>query len=319
MDRALKVWTDGFVLWVLVFSAVAYFRPGWFLPLRDFITPALGLVMLGMGATLLPEDFVRVLRMKRAVACGVSAQFVVMPLLAFLLAKSFDLDDELAMGVIIVGSCPGGTASNVIVYLAKADVPLSVTMTACSTLLAVVATPLLVKAFGGTYLPVDAGDLFASVATIVIIPVIAGLVLRHLLQDRLRKALDVFPAFSVLIIVLIIATIVAASNESLPQVFNIVGVVVVLHNLLGLALGYAAAAALRLPRDARRTIAIEVGMQNSGLGVALANRHFASTVVALPAALFSVVHNLSGSLIAAYWARVQPRDPAGKVQEDGAV
>jgi BASS family bile acid:Na+ symporter len=226
-----------------------------------------------------------------------------MPLLAVALSRVFGLDDELSMGVVIVGSCPGGTASNVIAFLAKADVPLSVTMTASSTLLSVLVTPLLIKAFGGAYLPVDAGELFASVVKIVIIPVVSGLALRTVMRERLQRALGVFPAFSVLVIVLIIATIVAISRESLAQVLGMVGVVVVLHNALGMALGYAAARLIGLPVSARRTIAIEVGLQNSGLGVALATKHFASTVVAVPAALFSVVHNLSGSVIAAYWSR----------------
>jgi len=308
MNRALRVWTDGFVGWVLLFSGLAYLVPEGFTPLQPYIVPGLGVIMFGMGMTLVPADFARVWTMKRAVSCGVIGQFVVMPLAAFALVRVFRLDPNLAMGFIILGACPGGTASNVIAFLARADVALSVTMTACSTILAIVCTPLIVQALGGRYLPVDAVAMFLSVVKIVLLPVVGGLVVRRLLRERVRPALDVFPAISVLVIVLIIATIVALSRDRLPDVFGILGLAVLLHNLAGLSLGYGLGALFRLPIDARRTIAIEVGMQNSGLGVALATAHFASPLVALPASLFSVVHNLTGSAVAGIWRRQRPKD-----------
>lgn len=303
MRQTLQLWTDWFVVWVVFFSALAYLVPQGFTPLQPYIVPGLGVIMFGMGMTLVPGDFARVLTMKRAVACGVLGQFLIMPALAAVLARVFNLNDELAMGLVILGACPGGTASNVIAFLAKADVALSVTMTACSTLLAIVLTPLLIAGLGGQYLPVDAWALFRSVVYIVLIPVTGGLVLRALLKDRARRFLELFPALSVLVIVLIIATIIALSRDRLAQVIGLLGIVVVLHNSLGLGLGYGLATAFRLPLAARRTVAIEVGMQNSGLGVALANLHFPGTLTALPASLFSVVHNLSGSLMATYWSK----------------
>lgn len=302
MRRMLRVWTDWFVLWVAVFTVLAWLIPNGFAWFAPYIKYGLGLIMFGMGMTLVPADFARVARHPRAVGCGIAGQFLVMPLLALALATAFRLPSELAMGFIILGACPGGTASNVIAYLAKADVALSVTMTACSTLLAVVATPLLVQALGGHYLPVDAGAMFLSVAQIVLVPVGLGLLIRYALGTRTAAVLEVFPAISVLVIVLIIAAVVATSHDALRDAVGLALFVVILHNSFGLALGYSLATACRLPVAARRTIAIEVGMQNSGLGAALAMAHF-TPLTALPATLFSVVHNLTGSALANYWRR----------------
>ncbi|MBN2310322.1 MAG: bile acid:sodium symporter family protein, partial [Candidatus Hydrogenedentes bacterium] len=225
------------------------------------------------------------------------------------------LPPELAMGFIILGCCPGGTASNVIAYLAKADVALSVTMTACSTLLAIGLTPVLVGVLGGRFLPVDRWGLFLSVLKIVLVPVSAGLLVRYWLKERAQRAVEVFPAVSVLFIVLIIACVVALSGEKLPEALGVTGLLVVAHNMLGLLLGYGLAAVFRLPKNARRTVAIEVGMQNSGLGVALATKHFAHALVPLPAILFSVVHNLTGSALANLW-RAAPVEGAQASGED---
>lgn len=310
MKRILGWWTDGFVLWVVLFAVVAYFVPGVFTPFKPYIETGLGVIMFGMGITLLPEDFLRVIRMPRAVACGVVAQYLIMPLAAYTLAKLFRLSPQLSMGVIIVGSCPGGTASNVISYLAKADVALSVTLTACSTVLAVVLTPLLIQTLGGQFLPVNGWEIFLSVLKVVFVPVAAGIIVRVWLKDRARPALEFFPALSVLFIVLIVACVTALSRAHLAAALGIVGVTVILHNTLGLVLGYAFATAFRLPVSARRTIAIEVGMQNSGLGVALATQHFHNALVALPSTVFSVVHNVTGPLVAGYWRRSADREPA---------
>ncbi len=304
----LAAWTDYFVLWVVVFSALAYLVPRPFAALAPAIVPGLGVIMFGMGMTLVPDDFARVARMPRAVLCGVIGQFCIMPLVAWVLAKGFRLSPEFAMGFIILGACPGGTASNVIAYLAKADVALSVTMTACSTVLAIFLTPWLIGVLGGQFLPVDSWALFMSVIKIVLIPVAGGFAVRYFLRKRVERFLNVFPAISVLVIVLIIAAIVALSRDTLPDALGLLGFLVVVHNFTGMALGYGLATMFRLPRNARRTIAIEVGMQNSGLGVALAKAHFESVLVALPASLFSVVHNLSGSYLASYWRRDHPTD-----------
>lgn len=306
-SRFLHVLVDGFTAWVITFAVLAYLVPAPFEPLKPLIQPGLGLIMFGMGMTLSPGDFARVARMPRAALCGICGQFTIMPLLAWLLVSVFDIGPELSLGFIILGSCPGGTASNVISYLARADVALSVTMTACTTLIAVVATPLLIGLLGSQYLPVDVLALFRDVVTVVLIPVAAGVCMKVWFRHAVDRANAVFPAISVTVIVLIIACIVALSREKLPQVIGITGLIVVLHNVLGLGLGYALATLMRLPKTARRTIAIEVGMQNSGLGVTLAQSTGVSALVALPASLFSVVHNITGSMLASIWRRRTPK------------
>ena len=318
MMRVMTFWTRWFALWVVLCSCVAYYVPRPFVALEPGIVPGLGIIMFGMGMTLVPADFARIAKMPHAVACGLLGQFIIMPWLAWGLARIFRLPPEFAMGFIILGCCPGGTASNVVAYLAKADVALSVTMTACSTVLAIVLTPLLVKLLGGQYLPVDAWALFGSVLKIVLIPVSVGFIVRQALKERLVKILDVFPAVSVLVIVLIVACIVALSRGRISETIWSVGVIVVAHNMLGLVLGYGLASLFRLPQRMRRTIAIEVGMQNSGLGVALAKAHFAAAV-ALPSALFSVMHNLSGSALATYWQRFPVNDARGAEGADAVA
>lgn len=294
------------MLWVILFSLAAYLIPTPFAALKPGIVPGLGLIMFGMGMTLTPADFVRVVKMPRAVLCGIIGQFGVMPLIAYLLAKTFRLEPELAMGFVILGACPGGTASNVIAFLAKADVALSVTMTACSTLIAVFLTPALVRLYGGEFLDVDAFALFKSVLYVVLLPVSGGLLARSVLKKRSERILEFFPALSILVIVLVIATIVALSRDKIAEMGMLLGVFVLVHNTAGLAIGYGLATAFRLPLAARRTVAIEVGMQNSGLGVALANAHY-SAAAALPSSIFSVVHNLTGSALATVWQR-QPSE-----------
>ena len=310
--RIVELVTRGFVAWVVALSALAYLLPAPFAALKPGIVPGLGLIMFGMGITLVPADFRRVAAMPRAVACGFIGQFGIMPLTAWALGHAFGLSDELAMGFVLLGCCPGGTASNVIAYLARADVALSVTMTACSTLAAVVLTPFGVWALGGTLLEVDPVAMLKSLVQIVLLPVGLGLGLRQLLGARATRVVDVFPAISVVVIVLVIACIVGLSHDRIASGVGVVGAVVVLMNVIGLALGYGLATLFRLPVEARRTVAIEVGMQNSGLGVALATKHFAAQVlVALPSSLFSVVHNLSGSALAGWWGRTEERVDTG--------
>ncbi len=302
MQRSLKYFVDAFVLWVVVFSLLAWWQPQAFHWFKPFIRPGLGLIMLGMGMTLSVKDFARVVRLPRAVACGVIGQFLIMPLMAWAIARILGLSPELSIGMIIVGCCPGGTASNVVAYLAKADVTLSVSMTAVSTVLGVALTPLLTWALGGTYMPVDAFALLQDVCVIVLLPVVVGLALNTWLKPVTIRAQAVFPAISVLVIVLIIACVIALSRDKLAEVLGLLGFAVLLHNLTGLGLGYLLATAFRLPVAARRTVAIEVGMQNSGLGVALATAHF-TPIAALPGSLFSVLHNLTGSVLATWWRR----------------
>lgn len=295
-------WQRWFPLWALLAGVLAYLRPAPFTVASPAIVPLLGLVMFGMGLTLRGRDFRAVLRRPGVVLLGVGLQFLLMPLLGWLLALGTGLSAGLAAGVILLGSCPGGTASNVMCYLARGDVALSITLTAVSTLLAVVATPLLTWLYAGERVEVPVLDVLLSTAKIVLLPVLLGIVVNRVVGAHLDRLKSMFPALSMAAIVTIIAIIVAMNHESIQQLGVLLVTVVVLHNLLGLALGYALPRMLGRSAAECRTLAIEVGMQNSGLAVALATEHF-SSVAALPGALFSVWHNFSGSLLAGRWSR----------------
>jgi len=301
--------TNLFPVWAVLLSATAYGYPETFIPLKPAIVPLLGIVMFGMGMTLKIEDFARVLKKPVIVALGVALQFLLMPLIAWILFKLFDLPVEIAAGLVLVGSCPGGTASNVICYLAHGDVPLSITLTAVSTMLAVVATPLLTWFYIGRSVPVPVASMFISIMKIVIIPVLMGIALNAVVGKRFEGFKNrIAPAISVTAIVLIIGIIVALNRENIAGTGIVVLSAVVIHNLLGLIIGYKAAGYFTDDEKTRRTIAIEVGMQNSGLGVALAVKYF-SAKAALPGAIFSIWHNLSGSFLASWWSR--RRQPEG--------
>ncbi|BAN46989.1 bile acid:sodium symporter family protein [Metapseudomonas resinovorans] len=292
-----------FALWILLFAVLAFYQPAWFLPLTKWIVPLLGLIMFGMGLTLKAEDFREVARRPLRVLIGVLAQFIIMPGLAWLLCKALQLPPEIAVGVILVGCCPGGTASNVMTWFSRGDVALSVAITAVTTLLAPVVTPALIWLLASAWLPVEFSPLFMSILQVVLLPIALGLVAQRLLGERVRLAVDVLPLVSVVSIVAIVAAVVAASQAKIAESGLLIMAVVVLHNGLGLALGYLAGRLFGLPLAQRKTLSIEVGMQNSGLGAALANAHF-SPLAAVPSALFSVWHNLSGSLLAAVFRRM---------------
>ncbi|MFC4563982.1 bile acid:sodium symporter family protein [Nocardiopsis mangrovi] len=262
----------------------------------------LGVIMFGMGLSLRPADFAIIVTHPRAVLVGIAAQYTIMPLLGFGVAWALDLPALLTVGMILVGAAPGGTASNVIVYLARGDVALSVAMTSISTLLAPVLTPLLVLWLAGSTLPVDGAGLVVSILQVVLGPVLAGLLVRLVATRLVERVLPLLPLVSVGGIVLVVAAVVGANSESVLSTGPIVALAVILHNGMGLALGYGAARLTGLPETARRAVSVEVGMQNSGLAATLAAGHFAP-LAALPAALFSVWHNLSGALLATYWAR----------------
>ena len=263
------------------------------------INPMLGLIMFGMGLTLNPSDFRVVFSRPKDVLTGCLAQFTVMPLLAWLLAKLFGLPADLALGVILVGCCPGGTASNVITYLAKGDLALSVGMTAVSTLLAPVLTPLLVWLLAGEMVAVNVIGMLLSILWVVILPIALGLLVKKFWPRTTERATGYLPAVSTLAICLIVLIVIAANAPKLLDGGWIILVVVALHNLCGFGIGYLIGCLLRLPSAKRRAISIEVGMQNSGLATSLATLHFAAYPLAtIPGAIFSVWHNISGAMVA---------------------
>ncbi|WP_119067337.1 bile acid:sodium symporter family protein [Rubrobacter indicoceani] len=295
-----------FALLVIGGASIAFFVPA-LAGITSYINILLGVVMFGMGLTLSLEDFARVFKRPKDIAVGVAAQFTVMPLVAFALAVGLDLPPELAVGVILLGCCPGGTASNVITYLARGDVALSVSLTSVSTVLAPLLTPLLMLLLAGRWLPIDAGALFVSIVQVVLVPVILGVVVSTFLGGLVRNIRPALPLVSVSFIVIIVMGVVAASSENILTVGPLVLLLVVIHNTFGLALGYFLARLAGVGVAQRRAVSVEVGMQNSGLAAALATTYFGG-VAALPGAIFSVWHNISGPLLATYWSRRPVRD-----------
>ncbi|MCU4553275.1 bile acid:sodium symporter family protein [Acinetobacter nosocomialis] len=292
-----------FALWVIVFAALALWQPEFFVWLKAYIPWILGIIMLGMGMTMTVDDFKGVLQSPKAVLIGVVAQFVVMPGLAFVLCKLFNLPPEIAVGVILVGCCPGGTASNVITYMAKGNVALSVACTSVSTLLAPVLTPAIFYLLASQWLKIDAASMFISILQVVLLPIVIGLILRTWFKRQVESYIQVMPLVSVIAIVAIVAAIIGGSKAAIFQSGLLILAVVILHNGLGYLLGFTAARFFKLPYADSKAIAVEVGMQNSGLGVALAAVHFAaSPITAVPSAIFSLWHNISGPALATYWA-----------------
>ncbi|MFD1433494.1 bile acid:sodium symporter family protein [Kroppenstedtia eburnea] len=301
-NRSSRFAQQSFALWVLVFAGIAWMFPEIFQWIGPAITPLLGIIMFGMGLTLKGADFRLVFQRPGPVLAGVCLQFIIMPATAWIVATALGLPPELAAGVMLVGACPGGTASNVIVYLSKGDVPLSVTMTSISNLLAPLLTPFLLWWLAGSWLPVDPGSMVLSILQVVILPIVLGLLVRRFFPVTVRRATEALPLISVTAIVIIVAGVVALNADSLGKTALPVILAVILHNGLGLLLGYWCARALRLDEPRSRAVSIEVGMQNSGLAVALALAHL-NPIAALPGAIFSVWHNISGSLLATYWSR----------------
>ncbi|MCG3088893.1 bile acid:sodium symporter family protein [Sporosarcina cyprini] len=291
-----------FAIWVLVFAALAFFMPAQFVGLGKYISILLGIVMFGMGMTLTLKDFGEVIRQPKSVLIGVLSQFIVMPLLAYGLAKGLNLPAEIAIGVILVGSCPGGTASNVMTFLAKGNTALSVAVTSVSTLLAPILTPAIIYVLASEWLEVSAANMFMSVVKIVLFPIVLGLIVQFFLKEQAKKSVDIMPLVSVIAIVLIVAAVVAGSKEKIVESGLLIFAVVILHNGLGYLFGFLIAKLFKLDYPDQKAISIEVGMQNSGLGAALAAAHF-SPIAAVPSAIFSFWHNISGPLLATYWAR----------------
>ena len=273
------------------------------------INPMLGIIMFGMGLTLTEKDFKIVLSRPKDILIGCLSQFIVMPLLAWTLTRVFSLPQELAIGVILVGCCPGGTASNVITYLAKGDLALSVGMTAASTLLAPLLTPLLVWLLAGTMVNVDTTGMLLSIVCVVILPIAGGLLCQRFIPKMTQRVTPYLPAFSSIAIALTVGIVVAHNADRLMTAGWLVVFIVMIHNLLGLGIGYFVGRLLRLQQSKRVALSIEVGMQNSGLATSLAVMHFASFPLAtIPGAVFSVWHNISGAIVARIYSRMMDKN-----------
>lgn len=284
---------------IIFFSVLAFFWQDGFAWTTRYTSVFLGVAMFGMGLTIHMGDFQVVFSRPKEVIIGCVAQYTVMPLVAWILAVVFHLPQDLAIGVILVGCCPGGTASNVITYIAGGDVALSVGMTIVSTLAAPLMTPLLVYGLAGAWVEVSFWAMVLSVVKVILIPVLLGILLRSLFGKQIQKISDILPLISVVSIVMIISGIVANNAEKIVSCGVLVLGVVMLHNLFGMGIGLLAAKLLKVEYSRTTAIAIEVGMQNSGLAVSLATANFAANPLAtLPGAIFSVWHNISGSIFA---------------------
>ena len=285
---------------VLIIAALALFAPGTCLWIRTgWINYLLMIVMFGMGLTMKLSDFAVVFTRPRDVIIGCLAQFIVMPLLAFGLGKAFGLSNELLVGVILVGTCPGGTSSNVITYLSKGDTALSVGMTSINTLLAPFLTPALTYLYLRTTVNVDVKSMFVSIIQVVIVPIGLGLMINKLFGKYTQKISDVLPTVSVTAICLIVAAVVSHNSEKILSTGLVIFAVVILHNLLGYLCGYLIGVLFKMDLPRKKAVAIEIGMQNSGLATTLAGSAFPNLAMAtVPGAIFSVWHNISGAILA---------------------
>jgi BASS family bile acid:Na+ symporter len=302
-----------FPLWAVLVSVAAYFSPASFSGVAPHVTTLLTIIMLAMGVTLSAGDFLRVFTRPAPVIAGIVLHYLVMPLAAWVIAKALRMPPDLTAGMVLVGSVASGTASNVMIYLARGDVALSVTISALSTLVGVFATPLLTRLYVDASIVVDVHGMLMSILQIVALPIVVGLVVNHLFGKLVRKIEPILPLVSMVAIVLIIGAVVGGTQKSIASVGFIVMIGVILHNGIGLLGGYWGGRLLGFDEAVCRTLAIEVGMQNSGLAATLGKLYF-TPIAALPGALFSVWHNLSGSLLAGVWAG---RPAKGSTHSDG--
>jgi len=305
-----------FPLLAIIGIVVALIFPQELVSFKALIIPMLALIMFSMGLTQTLQDFTRVFRQPKAIMIGLALQYSVMPALAYFIAQVMGLDEQLALGLIIVGCCAGGTASNVITYLAGGNVALSISMTLVSTLLGVLLTPLLIQFYAGHLVVIEVLPMLVTICKIVLLPVLLGTGLRYCFDRQIQKIQWLLPHVSTVLIVFIIAIVVALNAARFSQIGTILVLAIMLHNGLGLLIGYGVAKLCSLADADVKAVAIEVGMQNSGLGVALAIKYFAPGS-ALPGALFSIWHNLSGSLLAAAWSRNKTPKHTESIQTQG--
>ena len=284
---------------VIIVAIIALLQPWTFAWAASKITILLGIVMFGMGMTLRFKDFKLIFQRPRDVLIGALAQFTIMPLIAFLIVKIFSLPPELAIGVMLVGTCPGGTSSNVMTYLAKGDIALSVSMTMLTTILSPIVTPLLMLLLAGEWIEISFSSMMISILQVVIFPIALGITINAALGNVVKKFTKYLPLISILAIILIVGGVVSVNAAKIVEVGLIVAIVVIIHNLLGYGLGFVISRIMKMEISKAKAISIEVGMQNSGLATSLAITHFGAAA-AIPGAVFSVWHNISGSIVANY-------------------
>ncbi len=289
-----------FTLWVILFSLIAFIKPEPFKPIGTYIPYLLGLIMLGMGLTMSLDDFKMVLTRPKDVFYGVVLRYLIMPFVGYAVAKLIGLPPSLAAGVVLIGACPSGTASNVMAFISKGDTALSVTVSSINTILAPLLTPYMFLLLAGTFIPIKAEALLIDIMKIVLLPVATGIAVRTYASATVDKFVKVIPVISIVSIITILSSVVALTAAKLSTVAGMVIIAVLAHNSLGLLLGYGSARAVGMDEKKSRAITFEIGMENSGLAVALAIAHL-DPLAALPAAVCSIWQNISGSLLAGYW------------------
>lgn len=295
-----------FTFWVIIVAVLAYMYPGNFKWLGGYVVLLLGIVMFGMGLTLSAADFKEVFRRPKEVALGVVGHFIIMPLLAFLLAVGLHLPKEVAVGVILVGCCSSGTSSNVMVFLARGNVALAVSIASVSTILAPIFTPLLIFLLASKWVHISVGSLFLSIVQVIIVPLCLGFLIKKFFGKQAAASTKAMPLVSVIAIVLIVSGVVAGAQAQIAKTGLLIFAVVILHNILGYCLGFFFSRLFGMDLSKQKAVAMEVGMQNSGLGVAIASTSF-SPLAAVPSAIFSVWHNISGSILAFIFSKIDDK------------
>lgn len=307
LEKVAQFICRNMTLWVVAISVVAFFYPAPFKPIGGYISYMLGIIMLGMGLTMSLEDFRLVLTRPKDVFYGVFFRYLIMPLVGFGVAKVLGLPPALAAGMVLLGACPSGTGSNVMTYIAKGDTALSVTVSSVNTILAPVLTTYIFAFLAGAMLPIDAGALLLDIVKIVLIPVAAGVALHTLAPKLVEKLIKVVPAVSVIFIIAIMSSVVALNAAKMATMALVLCLAVMVHNIAGLVLGYYSGKMVGMSDKKSRAITFEIGMENSGLAVALALAHL-DPLAALPGAVMTVWEYLSGSILASYWGNRPPKE-----------
>lgn len=302
VEKISKFVGGTFSIWVILFAVLGFAFPQAFVGLKGDISLLLGIVMFGMGLTLSSADFREVFRRPGDVVIGVVGHYLIMPLLAYALAVILKLPPDIAVGVILVGCCPSGTASNVMTFLAKGDVALGVSIASVSTLIAPLATPAIISLLAGHWMDINTKSLFMDIIQVVIVPILLGVIVKALFRKPAEASVKALPLVSTIAIVMIVAIVVGVNKGKILETGPIIFAVVILHNCLGYVLGYGFAKLFGMNLSKRKAVTLETGMQNSGLGAALAAAHF-NPIAAVPSAIFSVWHNISGSVLATWFSK----------------
>lgn len=317
----LKGFSFGMIIFLMV--AIGLYYPQYFVEINGFqlsvlIIPLIQLIMFGMGTSMSFGDFLGVAKMPKGVIIGAVAQFSLMPLVGFVLAYISGLPNEIAAGIILLGCVPGGMASNVMAYLAKANLPLSITLTAFSTLLSPLITPFLMKSLAGQLIEIHVMQMMWDIVKMVIIPIGLGLLVNKLLEGRDHWLSRVMPTICMVVIALVIVMMTASGRDSLLDMGLLLILLALIHNLSGFTLGFWLARLVGLTERDCRTIALEVGMQNGGLALGLAKEMGKAATMGLAGIIFSSLHNITGSILASYWHNRPPADQE-EVPESGSV